>query len=95
MTTSVSLAAAKTQLSDLVRRVGREHERVTVTVHGSPSAVLIAPADMEAMEETIEILTDIEAVQRLVQADADLAPGLGETREQLDAVMRRRLTREA
>jgi antitoxin YefM len=28
------------------------HERVTVTVHGRPSAILIAPEDSEALEET-------------------------------------------
>lgn len=33
-----------------------QHERVTVTVHGRPSAVLIAPEDLEALEETLAIM---------------------------------------
>ncbi len=41
MTTS-SLADAQAHLSKLVARVSGQHERVYVTVHGKPSAVLLA-----------------------------------------------------
>src|SRR5664280_1941204 len=34
-----SLAKAKAHLSELVARAGTEHERITVTVHGRPTAV--------------------------------------------------------
>ncbi|MFZ1372987.1 MAG: type II toxin-antitoxin system Phd/YefM family antitoxin, partial [Nostocoides sp.] len=36
--TRMSLADAKAHLSDVVSRVSKHHERVTVTVHGQPSA---------------------------------------------------------
>lgn len=49
-------------LSELVSRVHDHHERVTVTVHGRPSAVLLAVEDVEALEETIGILSDTEAM---------------------------------
>jgi prevent-host-death family protein len=61
MTTSMSLALAKAHLSDIVSRVSGQHERVTVTVHGRPSAVLIAPEDLESLEETLAILSDPDA----------------------------------
>jgi prevent-host-death family protein len=54
----------KSHLSELVRRVSGQHERVTVTVHGRPSAVLLAVDDLEALEETIAVLSDTEAMRR-------------------------------
>src|SRR5688572_31282616 len=86
-----SLADAKAHLSKLVAQVSRQHERVYVTVHGKPSAVLVATEDLESLEETIEILADADTMRRLHASDAELARGEAETREELDAAMRRRL----
>lgn len=86
----MSLAEAKAHLSEVVSRVGSQHERVLVTVHGAPSAVLIAPADLEALEETIAVLSDGDAVARLAASDAELAAGLGESEADLTAAMRGR-----
>ncbi len=88
--TTLSLADAKTHLSRLVARVSGQHERVYVTVHGKPSAVLVATEDLEALEETIEILADADTMRRLNASDAELARGEAETREDLDAAMARR-----
>jgi len=46
-----SLAQAKAHLSELVARVGDQHERITVTVHGRPAAVLLAVDDLESLEK--------------------------------------------
>jgi prevent-host-death family protein len=90
MTSTLSLAEVKAHLSELVGRVSREHDRVTVTVHGKPSAVLLAVEDLEALEETIAVLSDPDAMRQLEQSDAELARGHGETAEQLAEAMRRR-----
>jgi antitoxin YefM len=87
---SLPLAEVKAHLSELVSRVGGQHERVTVTVHGRPSAVLLAVEDLEALEETIAVLSDSEAMRQLVASDAELARGEGESEEQLAEAMRRR-----
>src|SRR6266571_2706780 len=42
--TVLPLGEVKSHLSELVGRVHDHHERVTVTVHGRPSAVLVAAA---------------------------------------------------
>jgi prevent-host-death family protein len=44
---TLPLGEVKTHPSELVGRVHDHHERVTVTVHGRPSAVLVAVADLE------------------------------------------------
>lgn len=88
--TTQSLAEVKAHLSQLVARVSGQHERVYVTVHGKPSAVLVATEDLQTLEETIEILADADTMRRLHASDAELARGESETREDLDAAMARR-----
>lgn len=40
-----------------------------ITKHGSPSAVVLAVADVEALEETLDLLSDPEAMADLREAD--------------------------
>jgi antitoxin YefM len=90
MTSILPLAEVKAHLSELVGRVNTHHERVTVTIHGRPSAVLLAVEDVEALEETIAVLSDSETMHLLAQAEAEIARGEGESEEQLAEAMRRR-----
>lgn len=90
MTESKSLAETKAHLSELVGRVASEHERITVTVHGRPSAVLLAVDDLEALEETIAVLSDGETLRQIAASGAELARGEGESQDDLTAAMRRR-----
>jgi antitoxin YefM len=92
MSEMLSLAEVKAHLSELVGRVNTQHERVTVTVHGRPSAVLLAVADLESLEETIAILSDHDALQQLTASEAELARGEGEDEQTLAEAMRRRRT---
>ena len=81
--TVLPLGDVKSHLSDLVGRVHDHHERVTVTVHGRPSAVLIAPGDLE-------IMRDAATMNRLAESDAELARGEYVSAEELAEAMRRR-----
>lgn len=90
MTDFASLADAKAHLSELVARVGSHHDRVTVTVHGRPTAVLLAVDDLDALEETIAVLSDAATMRALGQADAELARGEGEDEDALAIAMRAR-----
>jgi antitoxin YefM len=90
MSETLSLAEVKAHLSELVGRVNRQHERVTVTVHGRPSAVLVAVDDLEALEETIAVLSDNEALRQIAASDAELVAGKGEGAEELAAAMDKR-----
>ncbi|MGI8702238.1 MAG: type II toxin-antitoxin system Phd/YefM family antitoxin [Nocardioidaceae bacterium] len=87
MTTSLPLAEVKAHLAELVARVSGQHERITVTVHGKPSAVLLAPEDLDSLEETIAILSDPEAMRRLSAAERELACGEGASECDLAAAM--------
>lgn len=73
--TTDSLRNVKDRFSEFVDRVDREHERVVVTRNGRPAAVLISPDDLDSLEETLELLSDAEAVRDLVSAEAAVASG--------------------
>ncbi len=90
MTEVSSLAETKAHLSELVARVGEQHERITVTVHGRPAAVLLAVDDLESLEETIAVLSDSVALAALNAADAELSRGEAENEFGLTAAMRTR-----
>jgi prevent-host-death family protein len=88
--TVLPLGEVKSHLSELVGRVHDHHERVTVTVHGRPSAVLVALEDLEQLEETLAILRDADALGRLASSDAELARDESVSAEELAEVMRQR-----
>lgn len=92
--TTMPLGEVKMHLSELVSRVHDHHERVTVTVHGRPSAVLLATEDLERLEETLAILRDTETVSRLAASDTELARGESVSADELADAMRRRPARE-
>ncbi|MHB8293706.1 MAG: type II toxin-antitoxin system Phd/YefM family antitoxin, partial [Acidimicrobiales bacterium] len=54
----LSLSDVRSTLSAIVERVETTHERVTITRNGRPAAVLVNPADLEALEETLDVLSD-------------------------------------
>jgi prevent-host-death family protein len=73
--TTESLRTVRDHLSELVDRVERHHERVIMTRNGRPAAVLISPDDLAQLEETIDVLSDAEALADIREADAAYARG--------------------
>ncbi|MPV48560.1 MULTISPECIES: type II toxin-antitoxin system Phd/YefM family antitoxin [unclassified Pseudactinotalea] len=65
----------RNRFSDVVDRVQHEHERVTVTRNGRPAAVIISPDDLAALEETLAVLSDPQALADIREADAAYAAG--------------------
>jgi antitoxin YefM len=72
---TTSLAQVKAQLSAFIDSVHGTHERVVVTRNGEPVAVLIAPDDLESLEETIAVLSDPEAMAEITEAEEAIARG--------------------
>ena len=70
-----SLREVRDHFSEVVDRVERHHERVTVTRNGRPVAVLISPADLAELEETLDVLSDPDALADIREADAAYARG--------------------
>jgi len=72
---TVPLSDVRSTLSSVIERVEATHERVTITRNGRPAAVLINPEDLEALEETLDVLSDPVTMQRLREGEAALAAG--------------------
>ncbi|MHB1986622.1 MAG: type II toxin-antitoxin system Phd/YefM family antitoxin [Acidimicrobiales bacterium] len=89
------LADARNRLSRLVSDVEKTHARVTITKHGHPAAVLISPEDLAAMEETLDILSDPQALAVIREAEAQLGRGEFTTREEMARLMQERRRRES
>jgi antitoxin YefM len=85
MSETLPLAEIKARLSEIVDRVEGQHERVTLTRNGRPAAVLISPEDLEALEDTLELLSDPRAMREIEQAREEIAEGKGLTADELRA----------
>lgn len=69
------LRDVRNHFSEVVDRVELQHERVTVTRNGKPAAVIVSPDDLAALEETLEILSDSQALADIREGDAAYAEG--------------------
>lgn len=65
-----SLREVRDSFSEVVDRVEREHERVTVTRNGRAAAVILSPEDLAQLEETLDVLSDPGALADIREADA-------------------------
>ena len=83
MSETLPLAEIKARLSEIVDRVESRHERIVLTRHGRPAAVLISPDDLEALEETLALLSDGEALREIEQGRREIASGESLTAEEL------------
>ena len=52
-----------------------QHERVVVTRNGRPAAVIVSPEDLAQLQETIDVLSDPQALADIREADAAYARG--------------------
>ncbi|MFE7421826.1 type II toxin-antitoxin system Phd/YefM family antitoxin [Rhodococcus sp. NPDC057529] len=69
------LREVRNHFSEVIDRIEREHERVTVTRNGRAAAVILSPEDLAELEETLAVLSDPEALADIREADAAYASG--------------------
>jgi antitoxin YefM len=69
------LAEIKKRLSEIVDGVEERHDRVVLTRHGRPAAVLVSPEELESLEETLDLLSDPRAVRDIRKAEAAIERG--------------------
>ena len=75
MSETRSLADVKAHLSEIIDLVESEHERVVITRHGKPAAVIVSTGDLESIEETLEILSAPGALQEIRAAEDEIGRG--------------------
>lgn len=80
MSETQSLAHVKARFSEMVDRVEHTHDRIVVTRNGRPAAVLVSPDELASLEDTLELLSDTEAMRELDESrqayrDGDFVTG--------------------
>jgi antitoxin YefM len=70
-----ALRDLRDHLSEVIDRVEHQHDRVVVTLNGRPVAVILSPDDLAQLEETIDVLSDPQALADIREADAAYARG--------------------
>lgn len=77
MTNLISISDVRTNLPDLVDKVNKKLDRVTITVNGQPKVTLISAEELESLEETLEILSNPKLMKDLRKAEKEIDEGKG------------------
>lgn len=72
---TMALKDVKNRLSEVVEQVEREHDRVVITKHGRPAAVVVSVDDLASLEETLEIAGRPRLVTEIRDSLTELAAG--------------------
>ncbi|MCA0436625.1 MAG: type II toxin-antitoxin system Phd/YefM family antitoxin [Actinobacteria bacterium] len=71
----MALKDVKNRLSEVVEHVERQHDRVTITKHGRPAAVVISVDDLASLEETLDIAGRPALMEQIRASLAENATG--------------------
>lgn len=71
----MALREVKNRLSEVVDQVEREHDRVIITRHGKPAAVVISTEDLASLEETLEVVSRPKLVGQIRDSLAEISSG--------------------
>jgi antitoxin YefM len=75
MDRTLPLASIKAHLSEIVDRVEAEHDRVVLTRNGRAAAIIMSPDDLEALEETLDLLSSPGVLEEIQAARKELESG--------------------
>ncbi len=76
----MALRDVKNRLSEVVDQVEREHDRVVITRHGKPAAVVISTDDLASLEETLEVVSRPKLIAQVRESLTEIAAGDAEVR---------------
>lgn len=72
---TAALSDVREHLSEIVDDVALTGGEYVITKHGRPTAVLLSNDDYESLIETLNILSDNDAMAAIGEAERDLANG--------------------
>ena len=79
MNNLLSITEARNNLPTLIDQVNEFSERVVITVNGQPKATLISAEELEALEETSEILAIPNIRKDILQGLKEAKAGKGKS----------------
>ncbi len=75
MVNTITLKELRPQLPAVMRDIDTRLDRYIITKRGKPVAVMMSVDDYEGFLETMEILTDKEAVKRIRRSQEEIRKG--------------------
>jgi prevent-host-death family protein len=88
MVNTITLKELRPELPAVIKDIDTKLGRYIVMKRGRPVAVMMSPDDYDSLLETIEILSDKEAVNRIKKAKREIKEGktvsLGELRRRIE-----------
>ncbi|MDO5699338.1 MAG: type II toxin-antitoxin system Phd/YefM family antitoxin [Dermatophilus congolensis] len=79
VTGPMALKDVKNRLSEVVDQVEREHDRVVITKHGRPAAVVLSVEDLESLEETLDVMGNSDLMAQIRESLDAVAAGDAQT----------------
>lgn len=65
---TLNVTDARSRFTELVDQATKTHLRTVVTKNGKPAVVIISVEDLEALENTIEVLSDPQTMAAIEEA---------------------------
>ena len=75
--TTLTVTEAKTHLLEIIRKSAKTMERFIVSKNGRPKVVIMSVDEYEGWLETLDILSDKNALKDIREAQKELAEGKG------------------
>ncbi len=75
MVNTVTLKELRPQLPKIVSRVDTRGDRYVVTKRGKPAIMMMSIDDYDSLMETLDIVSDKQAMKRIKQAKQEIAAG--------------------
>ena len=72
---TISVTEAKNTLSELTRKIAELGQTVTITKRGKPYVVMVSADEYENIMETVEILSDADAVAAIQKGRQEIKTG--------------------
>ena len=75
MARTIPFSQARSELTKMLDELASRHEHFVITRNGLPAAVVMSPAEYEAIQETVEVLQDTELLKALRRSGRDVKAG--------------------
>jgi antitoxin YefM len=92
---AISITDAKKTLLEVARNVADTGENAIFTKHGKPYVVLMSAVEYESIIETLEILSDNEALKDIQDSEEDISAGRWTTLERFENGLSSKSTRKS
>lgn len=83
MRKTLPVTEAREKLTEIVEEVNNKFEQIEITKNGKPRAVIMSADEFDSWKETLDIISDVQLMKDIKEAEKDFEEGRTTTLEQL------------